>query len=138
MSNKNEEVILFKDKSFADLLEDIYNSVKKNRATVTAAIAEIRVMITKKDDVQYIGPIMTDLFEVSIKNDEHLVKLASVVQRLIAADSRSNPVNDNELLTEKEKEQLLSELKDIQNEIEEEQPLVSDEFGELLDKAGIN
>ena len=49
-------------------------------------------------------PIIKELMDVSIKNDEHLVKLASVLQRLL---TRSQGTTDDAFsLTEQEKEDI--------------------------------
>ena len=54
--------------------------------------------------------------EVAVKNDEHLVKLAGVVQRIM---TRSTGVSDEgSLLSESEKEDLLNSLQDVANDLQ--------------------
>ena len=50
--------------------------------------------------------------EVSVKNDEHLVKMAAVVQR---AMSRTTESSEGILLTKEEKQQLLDSVNEMQD-----------------------
>ena len=61
-------------------------------------------------------PVIKELMEVAVKNDEHLVKLAGVLQRIM---TRSTGISDEgSLLTESEKEDLLNSLQDVANDIQ--------------------
>ena len=54
--------------------------------------------------------------EVSVKNDEHLVKLAGVLQRIITRSSGDS--DESMLLSEQEKEDLLSALQDTTTDLQ--------------------
>jgi hypothetical protein len=57
-------------------------------------------------------PMIKEYLEINVKNDEQLVKLATVVQRLIAAESKGG--SESEFgLSEKEKTQLLTSIDDV-------------------------
>ena len=60
-------------------------------------------------------PSIKDLMEVSVKNDEHLVKLAAVIQR--ATSNKQEETSS--FLTDEEKETLLKGIQEIQEEQEE-------------------
>jgi uncharacterized protein YaeQ len=47
--------------------------------------------------------------EVSVKNDEHLVKLAAVIQRMVSKTTEEG----SSFLTDEEKDALLKEIKNI-------------------------
>ena len=53
--------------------------------------------------------------EISVKNDEHLIKLAAVVQRMVSNKTEEG----NSFLTDEEKEALLKEIKTIGDSVEE-------------------
>ena len=55
-------------------------------------------------------PVVKDLLDVNVKNNEQLVKMAAIAQRA----STSNSNNSNELLDMSEIEALLAEQKDVQ------------------------
>jgi methionyl-tRNA synthetase len=66
-------------------------------------------------------PMISDYMEANIRNDEVLVKLAAVVQRVIQMESKSS---DGEFgLSEVEKEQIIGKLeeatKDLQKEVDD-------------------
>jgi hypothetical protein len=47
--------------------------------------------------------------EIGVRNDEQLIKMATIVQRVV----NNSPSGDNVMLTDEEKEQLLEELEKI-------------------------
>jgi hypothetical protein len=63
-----------------------------------------------------LGPIIKDLIDSSIKNDDQLVKLASIAQKIITADKKTE--GQDGFLTEDEKAQLLNDLEDTKHEVE--------------------
>jgi hypothetical protein len=73
-------------------------------------------MIQHKGDVGMLGPIIKDLIDSSIKNDDQLVKLASIAQKIITADKKTE--GQDGFLTEDEKAQLLNDLEDTKHEVE--------------------
>ena len=118
----NTEFELFKGKSFSDLMSDIYHNSKKKERQINTLIQELQPLIKNISDATVIVPLIKKYLEVSVKNDEHLVKLAAIVQRLVSAGNRTNEDGStNEFgLSEEEKAALLKEaeatLKDIQKE----------------------
>ena len=116
MSENNE---IFEGKTFQDLTKDIYENTNKKKLQIDLLISEIHGFITTIDDVVIIAPIIKEYMEVSIKNDEHLVKLAGVLQRII---SKSSGGIDDEsmLLSESEKEELMNTLQDSVQDLQNE------------------
>lgn len=110
------DVEIFKGKKFSDLMKDVYsNSTKKDRQ-INMLIGELKPLIKNVGDATIIVPLIKDYLEISVKNDEHLVKLAAVVQRLIATNSRvQNETGSPWMLSEEEKKQLIAELDSIEN-----------------------
>ena len=81
MKSKDE---IFEGKTFQDLTKDIYDNQKNKKLQLDLLIQEIHGMIQTLDDAVMVAPLIKELFDVAIKNDEHLVKLASVYQRILA------------------------------------------------------
>ena len=115
--SENKEI--FEGKTFQDLTKDIYENTNKKKLQIDLLISEIHGFITTIDDVVIIAPIIKEYMEVSIKNDEHLVKLAGVLQRII---SKSTGGIDDEsmLLSDSEKEELMSTLQDSVQDLQNE------------------
>ena len=111
MSNKNE---IFEGKTFQDLTQDIYTNAVNKKKQIDLLISEIHGFITTIDDVILVAPIIKEYMEVSVKNDEHLVKLAGVLQRIISKSQGES--EESSLLSDDEKEELMSTLQEINHD----------------------
>jgi len=121
MSENNE---IFEGKTFQDLTKDIYENTTKRKIQIDLLISEIHGFITTIDDVIMVAPIIKEYMDTAVKNDEHLVKLAGVLQRII---SKSNGGDDESmLLSDSEKEELMSTLQDTVNDLNNEQSRLED------------
>jgi len=116
----HEKFEIFKGTSFSDLMKDIYHNSKKKDRQINTLIHELQPLIKNIGDATIIVPLIKEYLDVSVKNDEHLVKLAAVVQRLVGS---ANIVGDNFGMTEEEKQHLLEtaqqELESIHKEQDE-------------------
>jgi hypothetical protein len=108
----NNDEQIFKGKTFSELLSDIYkNSIKKEHQ-LTSLISELKPFMKTAGDVVLIVPLVKDFMELSIKNDEHLIKMAAIVQRSL---NRSANGEDGSL-SDDEKKQLLATIQEIQDQ----------------------
>jgi len=110
---------IFEGKSFQDLTKDIYENTSKRKVQIDLLISEIHGFITTIDDVIMVAPIIKEYMDVAVKNDEHLVKLAGVIQRIM---SKSTGTGEDEsmLLSDSEKEDLINALQDDVIDIQKE------------------
>jgi len=116
VSDNNE---IFEGKTFQDLTKDIYENTTKRKVQIDLLISEIHGFITTIDDVVMVAPIIKEYMDTAVKNDEHLVKLAGVLQRII---SKSNGGDEESmLLSDSEKEELMSTLQDTVDDLNNEQ-----------------
>ena len=113
--SKNE---IFDGKTFQDLTKDIYENTTKKKLQIDLLIQEIHGFIQTIDDVVMVAPIIKEYMEVSVKNDEHLVKLAGVIQRIIAKSSGGD--EESFLLSDAEKEDLITALQEDVEDIQRE------------------
>jgi hypothetical protein len=125
MPDNNE---IFKGKTFQDLTKDIYENSQKKKLQIDLLIQEIHGFITTIDDVVMVAPIIKEYMDVAIKNDEHLVKLAGVLQRIISKSQGES--DESMLLTDAEKEELMGTLQDTVNDLQRE----SDRLTDIKDK----
>lgn len=107
---------LFPGKNLSGLFQEIYNNQVNKKQKISALIDELKKMVRHAGDMAVIGPLIRDLIESSLKNDDHLLKLATIAQRLIVAETKS--IGEDGFLSEDEKQQLLSQLEETQKEIE--------------------
>ena len=124
----SESKEIFKGKTFQDLTKDIYENTQKKKVQIDLLISEIHGFITTIDDVVMVAPIIKEYMEVSVKNDEHLVKLAGVLQRIISKSQGDN--DEMSLLSDAEKEELMGTLQDTVNDLQNE----SDRLSTIKDK----
>ena len=106
---------IFGSKKFSDLLKDIYDNQKKKDRQINLLIVDLKPLITNIGDAALLVPVIKDYMEVSVKNDEHLVKLAAVIQRMVSNKTEEG----NSFLTDEEKDALLKEIKSIGDSVEE-------------------
>ena len=108
----DKDQILFDNKSFSDLMRDIYNNTKKKEVQITGLIDQLKPMIRNMTDASMMVPLIKEYLEVSVKNDDNLVKLTAIVQRLLASNDRSGNT-DGDSLSEDEKQQLLAAAQEL-------------------------
>ena len=106
MSNLEENI--WGKKKFSDLLKEIYENSKKKETQINALIGELKPLINDIGDATLIVPLIKEYMELGIKNDEQLIKMATIAQRAIASGKSSE---EGFGMTEEEKSQLLSEIK---------------------------
>jgi|TARA_B100001778_G_scaffold294887_1_gene266808 hypothetical protein len=100
---------VFGDKKFSDLLEEIYQNQKKRDAQVGALISELKPLVQEIGDATLIVPLIKEYMEIGVKNDESLIKMATIVQRAL-----QNIDEDGGLgISEEEKAQLLEEMEKL-------------------------
>jgi len=121
----NTDFELFSGTTFSDLMKDIYHNSKRKDRQINTLIKELQPLIKNIGDATIIAPIIKEYLDVQVKNDDHLIKLAAVVQRLVSASSRGadGSSGDEFGLSDAERERLMQvaeeELAQIQRENEE-------------------
>jgi hypothetical protein len=111
------EFQLFDGKNLSSLFKDIYDNQLNKKKNISDLIESLRKLIRNVGEATVIAPIIKDLIEVSVKNDDHLIKLATIAQRLASAEAKG--IGEDGWLSEHEKLQLLNDLDDTINEIQE-------------------
>lgn len=93
-------------KSFRDLCGDIIERSQSKKDQLDTLLSEVRGHIKTANDVAVFLPRVKELLEVGIKNDEQIIKLTSILQKLQSTQLEASGGEDG-LLSEEEKEQLL-------------------------------
>ena len=106
---------IFEGKTLSDVFKDIYDNSKTNKQQLEVLMKEVVGFIKDGDTAVQIIPMLKEYLEINVKNDEQLVKLATIVQRITAAEKRVSDSGDEFGLSEAEKEQLMSAIEsDVQ------------------------
>ena len=108
---------LYKGKKYSSLLKDVVVNSEQKKDQIDILVSDLRSMIKTANDAIVVVPLIKDYLDVSVRNDEQLVKLAAVVQRIISSQSQGDDGNMGMLLSEDERKQLMGEVEKITKEI---------------------
>ena len=101
---------IFDDKNFSDLSKEIYENSKLKKTQIDLFIQEVHGYIQSIEDVAIVGPVLKELFDVAVKNDDNLLKLATVIQRIM--NKHIDFTDDTSLLSDAEKQELIDTLEE--------------------------
>jgi|TARA_R100000664_G_C2679898_1_gene88366 hypothetical protein len=102
--------IVFGNKKFSDILSEIYDNQTQKKKQISALISELKPLIQEIGDATLIVPLIKEYLEISVKNDEQLIKMATIVQRALQTVNE-----DGELgISEEEKQELLDEMERLE------------------------
>ena len=127
MSNDYE---IFQGKSLSALFKDIYDNTKRNKTQIEILVKEVGGFIKDGDMAVQLIPMIREYLDINVKNDELLVKLASIVQRLIQAENKSTS-SDDFSLSDSEKAQLLSNLDETVLELQKKSDNILDDIDSI-------
>ena len=131
---------LFPGKNLSGLFKDIYDNQQNKKQIISELISEMKKVIRHAGDMAVIGPIIKDLVDTSVKNDDSLIKMAAIAQRIIGASQKAE--GDSGFLSDDEKEQLLKQLDETITQVADEQDIKVDELTneveELKQRVGVD
>ena len=110
---------IFDGKSLSSLFKDIYDNTTFNRKQLEVLTKELVQFIKDGDTAVQIVPMIKEYLEINVKNDDQLVKMAGIVQRLISAEGKAG-AEDEYGLSDEEKTQLLSGMEDTIKDLQVE------------------
>ena len=114
--------IIFEGKTFSDLLKEIHKNQSKKSKQLASLIAELRPLVQSLGDATVVVPLIKEYMEISVKNDDQLIKMAAIVQRLSTGTANNG---DGGLLTEEEMDQLMDVAEEISKTVEEPKQIKS-------------
>ena len=123
---------IFEGKSLSSLFKDIYDNTEYNKKQLDILTKELVQFIKDGDTAVQIVPMIKEYLEINVKNDDQLVKMAGIVQRLISTEQKAGS-EDEYGLSEEEKNQLLGSLEDSISEIQIE----SDKIHNKIESASL-
>ena len=114
---------LYKGKSFASLCKDIVKNSEEKKQQIDVLITDLREMIKTINDAVMVVPLLKEYFDVGIRNDEQLIKLAAIVQRIMSGKAGNEAETGNLLLTDEEKKQLMSAIEETAKSVQSPQEI---------------
>jgi c-di-GMP-related signal transduction protein len=106
----NKEI--FKGKSISDLMEEAYKDKQEKHKQLKGMISMLKDLINDGGDAVMMVPLIKDIMDLSIKNDDVLIRLLGIIQKIEASSSRMLDNNDG-VLSEKDKQLLFESLEGL-------------------------
>ncbi len=106
--------VVFGKKKFSDILSEIYDNQKTKQQQITGLISELKPLINDIGDATLIVPLIKEYMEIGVRNDEQLIKMATIIQRVLNNSISDDPTG----ITDAEKEQLMAELDKLNDNYE--------------------
>ena len=72
---------IFKGKTLSNLFSEIYQNSRKKDEQINTLIGQLKGLIKNMTDATVIVPLIKDYIDASLKNDDHLIKMAGIIQR---------------------------------------------------------
>ena len=109
---------IFEGKTLSSLFKDIHDNSVEKKDQIELLIKKLEPLIKNVGDATIVVPLIKEYLDVGVKNDEQLVKIATIVQRLVSSQARTGSA-DHEMISEDEKKQLLSELENVAFDVQD-------------------
>jgi len=113
------DIVIFEGKAASDVFKEIYNNSKKKDKQINSLIAELKPLIQNIGDAPVVVPLIKEYLEVSVKNDEHLIKMMAVIQRL---QNNASSGGGDSLLTDEEFKQLQQIAEEVAKDESKKEP----------------
>lgn len=112
------DTTIFGKKTVSDVLKEIYDNSRTKEKQINALIGELKPLVENIGDATLVVPMIKEYLEVGVKNDEHLIKMLAIVQRMDSGASKdtSDFFDPEELARLMEESEKLGKDKDKQEE----------------------
>ena len=118
---------IFEGKSLSSLFKDIYENTQFNRKQLDVLTKELVQFIKDGDTAVQIVPMIKEYLEINVKNDDQLVKIAAIVQRLLSAEAKGGS-EESFALSDTEKEQLMKAVEETADDVQKYSDTITGEF----------
>jgi len=105
------EINIYGKTNLSTILKEIHKNAQDKEAELKQLISNLKPYINTAGDAVILVPLISKYMEISIKNDDNLIKMVGIVQRAYNTANKSN--SDEMQLTDEEKEQLLKSVQDL-------------------------
>jgi hypothetical protein len=114
-----EDFELYQGKKVSDLFKDIVKNSENTKTQLELLISDLRPLVKTPADAISLTPVIRDYIESTIKNDDALVKLAAISQRIMSSSQKGEESGDGLSITDEEREELLNKIKEVKDEVSE-------------------
>lgn len=115
---------IYDGKTLSNLFKDIVKNSEGNKKNINKLIVLLSGFVKNRDDAVLLLPAIKEFLEVDVKNDEQLVKLAGIVQRLLSGEKAAQAG----LITDQERNTLLKIINIESKKLQESSQSINDEI----------
>lgn len=112
-----DNVIVFDKKSLSDLFKEVHTKTNKKEKEINELIVQLKDLIQTIGDALQLVPLISSYLDISVKNNEHIIKMLAIVQKAMA---RTQVEGEDKEYTKEERDALYAEygglLKDIEKD----------------------
>jgi hypothetical protein len=112
------ETVLFKKKTFGNILEEIHNKSQENDKRIIGLIEDMKEFIQSVGDAITLAPIIATYVKLSIDNNDHLIKMAAIAQKCLDKGKETGDFG----LSDSDREQLEQLALDYQEQLKLPKP----------------
>lgn len=85
-----DDVTAFGETSLGDILEEAHDRSKEQKELVERLIDQLSDLMESEDDAVALVPLIKEYLEINVQNNEQLVKIAQVIQRMYNASIKQS------------------------------------------------
>lgn len=122
---------VFEGKNFSELMKDIYDRSDDKKDKISTIIDSLKSLIVTIEDAVSILPMIKECMEVGVKNDEQLVKMAAVLQKLVSSRAFAESSSDELDFDMEELEEIKRNANDKVKEMREGDDVIDEELTDL-------
>ncbi len=112
MSSLNfNDIEIYEGQTFDKLLKQINENSNEKSVQLAQLIKKLTEFIKSPDDASLLVPLVAEYLEVGVKNDDQLIKLASIIQRFMKTTSTTTE-DTSYGLTDDERAEILANAKE--------------------------
>lgn len=111
------EFEIYKGKSFAALCKEIVVNQNEKKDQLDVLVSELRNLIKGVNDAIVVVPLIKDYLDVGVRNDEQLVKLAAIIQRILSKQNEGVDDVGTLQITDEERKELLKEVENLKKSV---------------------
>lgn len=95
----NLDFELYEGKKYSDLVQDVIKNHKSKQTQIKTLIGNLTDMVDDAGTAVIMVPLIKEYLEIDVKNDDALVKLASILQKggQAGADASQGGLSDKDL-----------------------------------------
>ena len=139
---QTSEITIYGDTTLSDILRESHEVSSQKREQILQMVMQLTPFIRNSSDAAVLGPVIKELLDVSVKNDDQLIKIAQVVQRLVSSTSKGSSNSNDNFLSPEELQQLLSDvtptIDSLRNNKVIELPPASEKINKYLQEKYVN